>query len=592
MDDGAAGLHDGDAPYHVLLTIKAMKENPIEAHYFLPIVTLNGEKDKNIPWGAAIPTPQGNYIYTSFTSPGFFLPYIVFDFFNCEPTLTNLSYFNFSLQYIISNILFIFLLKILLHSGYNLKSSLYSAALGTTAYIFSSEALKSHGIIYWPHSFSQLLLISALFLFFNILTDENNKKLKNIYSYFFITITFLYALTEWTGYIFGLGVATVLIFTIKKNLSHKILFFKVIFSLFLAGILTFIHFGYVIGFYNIVSIWIKRFFARTITSGKFSDLYNGYIDSLGIFLFISSIYLIIYGLHSYKHFKNRENRTQDTYYIDRAISIILIVATFPILENFLMLNHAILYTFDRLKVLFPCAIAISLCCAAIKENYKKTIFTCCIIMACIHGYLSYKNTLADYSIYSCRNHQNILLVNAVKATTNLNCAIISTNTAVRGYYNLIFNKSIVEFTEQPQSLELLKKFDACSSIFLNSVQSYFSFPYILEATITNKNNESFKLTHIANTAEFGSDFYLTNSDWTDGISKQFAGFFVPNITPIRAQFNLGDEIVFKNGDIRKVIQIIPKGRYLHIQVEGKILNPKEVGSPASVILKTYKTSVS
>ena len=65
---GASNL---EASYHVLLTMKALKASPAESHWFLPIVSLGNKLDKNISWGATVPTRKGDYIYTSFTPPGF-----------------------------------------------------------------------------------------------------------------------------------------------------------------------------------------------------------------------------------------------------------------------------------------------------------------------------------------------------------------------------------------------------------------------------------------------------------------------------------------------------------------------------------------
>ncbi len=63
---------DSDATWHTLLTIECYNETPISQHLFLPIVSMGGEDNKWISWGATIPDKEGNYYYTSFSPAGYF----------------------------------------------------------------------------------------------------------------------------------------------------------------------------------------------------------------------------------------------------------------------------------------------------------------------------------------------------------------------------------------------------------------------------------------------------------------------------------------------------------------------------------------
>lgn len=92
------GVQNLEAPWHVLLTVEAMRETPPGQHWFLPIVTLGNPADRGIPWGATVPDRSGHYYYTSSTAPTFFLPYLWFQAFGLEPTIANLAGFNFVTQ--------------------------------------------------------------------------------------------------------------------------------------------------------------------------------------------------------------------------------------------------------------------------------------------------------------------------------------------------------------------------------------------------------------------------------------------------------------------------------------------------------------
>ena len=72
------GSQNLEASYHALLTVKSIDENPAINHLFLPTISLGGEENKKIPWGATVQTKTGDYIYTSFNFPAFVAPYLWF----------------------------------------------------------------------------------------------------------------------------------------------------------------------------------------------------------------------------------------------------------------------------------------------------------------------------------------------------------------------------------------------------------------------------------------------------------------------------------------------------------------------------------
>ncbi len=166
------GARNLEATYHVLLTVTALNESPAENHWYLPSVSLGREADKHIPWGASVPTKTGDYIYTSFTPAGFLAPYFWFKAFDLEPSLKNLARFNFFLGCASVFTFFYLLISLLKFNGYGQWISVGAALVGSTIGIFSSEALRSHGVIYWSQSLYQTILIFPLYFLFRWLTSE------------------------------------------------------------------------------------------------------------------------------------------------------------------------------------------------------------------------------------------------------------------------------------------------------------------------------------------------------------------------------------------------------------------------------------
>jgi hypothetical protein len=76
------------------------------------------------------------------------------------------------------------------------------------------------------------------------------------------------------------------------------------------------------------------------------------------------------------------------------------------------------------------------------------------------------------------------------------------------------------------------------------------------------------------------DFFVTNGDWINGVARRWAGFFTHNTEVNRAEFRMGNTVLFTNGEKRTVIYVAQNGPYLNIWVDGEILMPKDVGFPS------------
>ncbi|MGQ0286873.1 hypothetical protein ACT2CV_06685 [Pasteurellaceae bacterium 22721_9_1] len=257
--NNVVGSANIEATYHTLLTVQALQKNTADHHYFLPTVSLGKERDKHIAWGATVPTEKGDYIYTSFTSPGFLAPYAIFSFFSIEPTEKNLAYLNFAIGAFVSVVLYLLLFRSLIVLGYKNSQAIGGAIIGCIISIFSKEVLQSHGVIYWVHSFYQLIFILGLYFLFLYLTASDDKK-SSIYEKLLIVFVGIGALTEWTGYIFSLGLILLFWFGKALNCENRKLAIKLLITTLMAGFLTIAHYSFAVGVEPTIKAFIASFF--------------------------------------------------------------------------------------------------------------------------------------------------------------------------------------------------------------------------------------------------------------------------------------------------------------------------------------------
>lgn len=297
-----AGAQNLEATYHVLLTVTALKESSAKNHWYLPAVSLGRESDKHIPWGATVPTKTGDYIYTSFTPLGFLTPYFWFKAFDLEPSVKNLSHFNFFLSNLSAFTLFLLSVSLLKFNGYGPWTSVGGALVGSTIGIFSREALLSQGVIYWSQSLYQPILIFSLYLIFRYLTGET-KKSRLLYSVSIIAAAFVGPLMEWTGYVFNAGLIFLLWLNSRNSVSSKVLAIQIFIASAIAGLLTVMHFSLAVGFGPAIEALLGRLIARNTSVGSVVGLIQGYGLSYGLFI------LTIFSILALAYLGNRQQAT-------------------------------------------------------------------------------------------------------------------------------------------------------------------------------------------------------------------------------------------------------------------------------------------
>lgn len=414
------------ASYHVLLTVKALIETPITQHHFLPIVSLGGEADKKIRWGATIPDEHGNYYYTSFPQGGFVFPYVIFKLFNLDVSINSL--------FVVSS--FILLISVLLIFILTRKVSEYldplinnniPALLVAVIYLFSLESLYSHGYIYWAHSLMQPVFIFFLYLMFKTLIGQQ----RPYYLLLMFVSAFLLGFTEWSGYLIVFGGMVALVFS---SMSKKKKYFYLAacavgaisaLSVFILAFLSIVEFD---AFFQALE---SRFMARSITADvPISMLFSRYWESYNTFLLL--VPLVFFFLLKDVSMVQDKKRY--------ALFGLFVIVLFGMLENIIMKQHAIAYHFDRLKVLafFPLIVPILW---QHKNKLVKVIVILIILISAIYSCILYPTQrISEHKALT----ENIQFVKDYKFQQECSSCILGMSLPVRGYSNLLFNRGIYE----------------------------------------------------------------------------------------------------------------------------------------------------
>ncbi len=324
----ASATHENsDATYHALLTATALREQPIRTHFLLPTVTLGHEPQDVLPWGSTVRTVGDAYVYTSFTSAAF----VVLSAF--QALLPGLSPLNalllLGLLIHAASAFLLYLTVLKLHQG-----SRWPAVAASLAYLTFPETLVSHGHVYWAHSLFQPLYHGVLLQCVRIWSVPSAR----LRSHFFLgVLVFVSAWVEWSGFILALGVSLCGLahtWTQRGDYRQKLLAGLPLLSVGLAGVSIISHF--------VVGISAPELLARlqersSHRSGSLRDLFDFgplYWGSLRWFLPVAAVGA--FGL--------LRRNTSDG--LRRSVAF---VAALLLLEHCLLVNHARIYHFDRLK---------------------------------------------------------------------------------------------------------------------------------------------------------------------------------------------------------------------------------------------------
>ncbi|MBE5845242.1 MAG: hypothetical protein E7302_13895 [Butyrivibrio sp.] len=439
---------DSDATWHTLLTIECYDETPISQHLFLPIVSMGGEDDKWIGWGATIPDSEGNYYYTSFSPAGYFLPWLCMKIFRLPVAEKSLYLFNNGL-FCLSAIIFVLLLwEVYRENRYrNLL-----VIIGVISYVFAPELLHGMGIVYWNQSIMQVTLLLQIYAYYRYAVNKNEKA-----RLFFYVTAFINPYIEWTGYVANVGFAIAEIIVNYKDSKIRGLKKAII-----LGLITVLSFAAFCGHYllrtDTATFFMalkNRFMARNVTTSVLlTDVIGGYLKSF-LYLWVVLLALTIWA------FIKKGN-------VEIRNGILLFVSSFPVLENIIMKEHALSYTYDRMKGAFVLILILCEIVRNILETYntKKSavIIVGVFIASAWLNITSYMNNPAYIWEVDYRNSNSQV---AEYVVTKYPDAIYASDTAIRGYMNLLFGRGIYEWQSFDSATEIASQKEKQTVVFIN-----------------------------------------------------------------------------------------------------------------------------
>jgi len=437
--------HNSDATWHILHTFHCYDETPASVHKFLPIVTSGDSADKFIPWGASVPDEYGNYYYTSFSPASFVPPYLFIKLFQLPIDVISLYIFNS----ILLILCFIFTAK-LFCKLFNTIDKKYIWYMSAAIYLFQPEIMHGQGVVYWAQSLYQLILLLQL----NLLFSEHTRKRYIA----MLILSLIGAYTEWTGFCANFGIALVYLFIGECKKHNFRRFLGILASTVLGFVLFCYHYLQVLDVDIFISAMISRFNARNVVNTvPLSKLMQGYFTSFSLFIIITTLcilYCLLSKTHRNTFFHSLKTR-------ERLFFVTIIV----LLENIIMKEHAISYSFDRMKLiilllaLFFCTVeTFMLLSPNVNRTMLKTLillFLCGMLNLISYQFLpnSYIKTNESYLTINQNIADNIYL------KFNKDNSIMICNDYVRGYLSTIFKRGMYEYMDIDKFLELPNKSD-------------------------------------------------------------------------------------------------------------------------------------
>lgn len=568
------GFFMSDATYHVLLTMQAYDETPSSIHHWLPIQTYDGDYNKWIDNGPSLLMDKlGNNYYVSFSPIGFYAPYFFCKIFHLPIKVMSIYFFNCLLM-LISALLLGYIMFLLF------KEKIYFW-LATITYIFLPEVMYTQGIVYWHHSLSQIFLLLQIILFIIIVI---NKK-ENLFLWFiFYLCSFLYPYTEWTGVVSNVGMGIgILVMGIKKEKpmlggeNRKIVSGNSIIKIFSLACVTIGALGYYIFRFSWIStpkeiIYTMLSRAKVRGGASISLLLMGYKESyFPILIEIVLLFIIV--------LFNKDCRKKMEKVIQKKENwLIILVCTFPLAENIVMREHAIDYTFDRLKGAVLFILLLSLFFYILRQENKKMWYFLSIIFVGFvigSGIVTYGNgKIVQMKQYSdsqilkeylqkeyLQSKENILMKDGWRAWgylqtlyhRNIYCTNIYSAEQINNVVNNLKSNFII-CLEPTFEYSDTSCYTRASVINCNTSEVYHVSVNSGKIVIDKKNKEVYA-------------FNLTDENWNNGISNIDPSEILLENSSYNSAVLKKAKIVKCNNRIYHIIKIDNDLKWIHLYVD-------------------------
>jgi hypothetical protein len=465
------GARNLEASYHVLLTAKALLRTPFAEHWGLPIVSFGQANDKFIPWGAAVATAHGDYIYTSFPPMGFWLPALVAALRGGEIGLVDLVLVNGLLAAASGVLLYALVLRGVRRMGRSEGTARFAGVAAAAVYLFSAEALQSHGAVYWAQCLLQPLLLAQLLTLDHLLSRTSALSRRTLLVVLGV-LTVLACYTEWSAYVFalGVGVAVLVVPVLRRRAAASGL--VLLGATAVTGAVLAAHFVLVIGVDGAIAAWEARFVARSGAQATLGELVTGYAVSYG------ATALAVAAILAMATFRSRAPGRGP----DAASIAVVAFSLVAVSENLIVVQHASQYTFDRLKLGVSLALVAGL---AVGMLYRRGVVIAGAIVcaAAVGGLAVDHRETGEFAPWAQFDRANLAMVDDARAQIDLSCATVGTTISARGYMGVVLGRAVRESSTVASLSEIAAREHSCGVVLVDAVVVQADMPIFLSVTV-------------------------------------------------------------------------------------------------------------
>lgn len=258
-------------------------------------------------------------------------------------------------------------------------------------------------------------------------------------------VCFIAPLIEWTGFIAAAGFALALFYFADNFKSKYLLLLGVGCSVAAAlALMTFVaHSVSVIGFSESLNYMLSRW--RSMSGVRTDNLLGKYL--LGILQSFGAFPIAaILGIYAIKR------------KMPKAFIALCFVAGFPILENFIVMQHATLYFFDRTKIIV--IIMLVLTAWTIVSRSRKVVVVIWLLALTTNIAMIFV-VPKTIDVSNVTAGEKSLWKNLGRY--NLPCTVITASSGIRGYYATMTNRGIYENTKTIEVMKgITKERKACA----------------------------------------------------------------------------------------------------------------------------------
>ena len=302
-------------------------------------------------------------------------------------------------------------------------------------YLFSYEGIHCATNVFWGEILFQPVLLYIIWLMLQ--KNKNNIAIA--------VLTALGCMIDWSGYLLALAIIIVHLRRwvnekATKDLKNALF---VLGAAIIGGSLVIIHYSIRIPLPEYFDYCVERFLGRSAVASQYNvsfyDLVVGYWNSYGIWIVFVAFALIV-NIIQIVDKKKQDNK----------IKIVIVLLLITCFENILMLEHAIEYTYDRLKFAPVITIAVMYLYTVFTDRWQKKLFVVIIIVTSLYCYCGYIREIHGY-VSNNQNYQNNEVLGNYfqkeilsKATDESLLVGLNAYCQVRGYSNLLFDCNIRE----------------------------------------------------------------------------------------------------------------------------------------------------